>query len=359
MPDLLRLAERALGGAGAVLTTSGSTGSPKRVALSAHNLDSSATATAERVGGHGQWLLALPTDHVAGWQVVVRSALADTTPVRLEGPFTSASFTEATATLNGTPRLVSLVPTQLIRLLDDPAATTALATFDAVLVGGAALPATLLDRATRAGVSVHRTYGMTETSGGCVYDETPLTGVRVALEEGRVLLGGPVVATGYLGDEDLTAERFTTDAAGVRWFRTDDLGELDDGRLRLLGRADDVINTGGLKIAPRPVEEALLALPEVREAVVLGVPDTEWGERVVAVLVADTGTPSGPGTHDPHPEALRDRLRASLPPAALPRQVLWLARLPLLPSGKPDRVALRAMCAGESGTMEPHRGPAD
>lgn len=359
VPDLLRLAERALDGAGVVLTTSGSTGDPKRVALSADNLRASATATAERVGGPGQWLLALPTDHVAGWQVVVRSALAGTTPVQLEGPFTSASFTAATDALGGARRLVSLVPTQLLRLLDDPAATAALATFDAVLVGGAALPATLLDRAARAGVGVHRTYGMTETSGGCVYDGTALTGVRVALDEGRVLLGGPVVATGYLGDEDLTAERFSTDACGVRWFRTDDLGELDDGRLRLLGRVDDVINTGGLKVAPRPVEEALLALPEVREAVVLGVPDSEWGERVVAVLVGRAGAPAERGPGDPRPESLRDRLRASLPAEALPRQVLWLDRLPLLPSGKPDRVALRAMCAGESGTMDSHRGPAD
>ncbi|WP_109473401.1 o-succinylbenzoate--CoA ligase [Ornithinimicrobium cavernae] len=367
---LLRSATRALDGAGVVLTTSGSTGQPKRVALTAGALRASAAATAERVGGHGRWLLALPTDHVAGWQVVVRSALAGTVPIRLDGPFTVGAFTTASARLGGGPRLVSLVPTQLLRLVEDPAGLAALADFDAVLVGGAALPAPLLRRAETAGVRIHRTYGMTETAGGCVYDGTPLTGVEVRLDEGRVLLGGPVLASGYLDDPALTAERFTTDADGRRWFRTDDIGELDDGRLRLLGRADDVINTGGLKVAPRPVEDALLGLTGVREALVLGVPDPEWGQRVAAVLVGhgrtDDRGPSGASSSAddqvtatrPGTSAIRELLRDALPAQALPRQVVWLDALPLLASGKPDRVALRTMCAGGSGTMGSHRGSA-
>lgn len=347
----MHAAERSLDGEGVTLTTSGSTGRPKSVALSAAALHASATATAGRVGGHGHWLLALPTNHVAGWQVVVRSALAGTVPVRLEGPFTVEAFATAARTMTGGPRLVSLVPTQLLRLLDDPVGRTAAAHFDAVLVGGAALPAPVLERAEAAGISVHRTYGMTETAGGCVYDDTPLCGVEVALDEGRVLLGGPVLATRYLDDPALTAERFTTDSAGRRWFITDDVGELVDGRLRLLGRADDVINTGGLKVAPRLVEEALTRLIEVREALVLGVPDPEWGQRVTAVLVAV------PGAATPDTAAVRDLLRDRLPTHALPRQVVWLDRLPLLSSGKPDRVALRTFCAGEGGTMDPHRIP--
>lgn len=346
--DLLRAAEQALGGDGVVLTTSGSTGEPKQVELSAAALQSSTAATAERVGGHGQWLLALPTDHVAGWQVVVRSALAGTAPVRLEGPFAVEVFIAAAGRLSG-PRFVSLVPTQLLRLVEDPSGLAALTDFDAVLVGGAALPSPLLARAEAAGVRIHRTYGMTETSGGCVYDGTPLTGVTVQLDEGRVLLGGPVLASRYLQDPDLTAARFTTDDAGQRWFRTDDAGELVDGQLRVLGRVDDVINTGGFKVAPRPVEEALLRLPGVREAVVIAVPDPEWGQRVAAVLV---------GTQLSLQE-LRETLRAELAPHSLPRQALWLDRLPLLRSGKPDLAALRHRCAGEGGTMGSRRSSAE
>lgn len=376
--ELLRAAEQSLAGTGVTLTTSGSTGRPKAVALPAEALHASATATAERVGGHGHWLLTLPTDHVAGWQVVVRSAMAGTVPAVLDGPFTVEAFTSAAARVTGGPRLVSLVPTQLLRLLEHPSGRAAAADFDAVLVGGAALPATVLARAEAAGICVVRTYGMTETSGGCVYDATPLRGVQVALDEGRVLLGGPVLASEYLGDPALTAERFSTDSSGRRWFRTDDVGELDEaGRLRLLGRVDDVINTGGFKVAPRPVEEALTHLPQVREALVLGVPDPEWGQRVVAVLVAhrdaatsdtrppgtttpDTATPdtAAPGTATPDTATVRDLLRDQLPAHALPRQVVWLEQLPLLSSGKPDRVALRTFCAGEGGTMDSHPGSA-
>ncbi|HLS44462.1 MAG TPA: o-succinylbenzoate--CoA ligase [Ornithinicoccus sp.] len=355
--ELIRLAERALGGDGVVLTTSGSTGQPKRVSLSAAALRASAEATAQRVGGPGQWLLTLPPDHVAGWQVVVRSALAGTVPTRLEGTFTPGRFVSAAARMAHGPRFVSLVPTQVVRLVEDPAALEALSTFDAVLVGGAALPAPVLSRATAAGVRIHRTYGMTETAGGCVYDGTPLTGVSVRLDAGQVLLGGPVVADGYVGDDGLTGQRFSADDDGRRWFRTDDLGELDgQGRLRLLGRVDDVINTGGFKVAPRPVEEALLQLPGVREVVVLGVDDPEWGQRVAAVLVPRTDPEHGAGLTV---DQVRDALRGALPAYALPRQVLWLDRLPLLPSGKPDRVLLRDRCAVSSGTMGPYRTSAD
>ncbi len=353
--EVVRAARRALDGAGVVLTTSGSTGHPKSVALSATALRASAEATAQRVGGHGHWLLALPPDHVAGWQVVARSVVAGTVPARAEGPFTVEGFVAAADRLapDG-PRLVSLVPTQLLRLIEDPRGTAALSGFSAVLVGGAALPAPLGQRAEAAGVRLHRTYGMTETSGGCVYDGTPLDGVGVRLEEGRVHLGGPVLADGYVGDPALTADRFTSDGAGRRWFRTDDVGELSgDGTLRLLGRADDMINTGGFKVAPRPLEDALGRLPGVREVLVLGVPDPEWGERVAAVLVGEQSA------HDLRDVgAVRDRLRDTLPAHALPRQVVWLTALPMLASGKPDRVALRAMCAGGSGTMDPHRDSA-
>ena len=175
-----------------VVPTSGSTGEPKGVLLTADNLRSSALATAQRLGGSGQWLLAIPPTRVGGLQVLVRSLLAGTTPVVLPpGPFGAAAFAEATARLTGPRRYVSLVPTQLRRLLPDPGALRA---YDAVLLGGAAAAPSLLAQAREAGVRVVTTYGMSETSGGCVYDGVPLDGVRVSVEGGRVRLGGPVVA---------------------------------------------------------------------------------------------------------------------------------------------------------------------
>ncbi|WP_228255061.1 o-succinylbenzoate--CoA ligase [Ornithinimicrobium avium] len=325
------------------LATSGSSGTPKRVRLPGAALRASGEATAALLGGHGRWVLALPTHHVAGLQVLARSALAGTDPVALEpgAPFTAEAFARAVDRL-GTPstsaplRLVSLVPTQLARLLDHAAGTRALQEIDAVLLGGAAADAGLLGRAREAGARVVTTYGMSETSGGCVYDGAPLRDVRVRVEEdGRVSLGGPVLAEGYADRPDLTAERFRTDADGTRWFRTDDRGVWRAGRLTVLGRLDDVIVTGGHKVEPRDVETALRRLPGVSDALVVGVADPEWGHRVAALLV-----PSG----QPLPtDRLRRSLSPGLPRHAVPRQVVWRDSLPLLESGKPDRAAAREL----------------
>jgi O-succinylbenzoic acid--CoA ligase len=342
-----------LHGAAVLLHTSGSSASPRRVALPAEALLASGAATHRRLGGTGQWLLALPAHHVAGFQVLARSAQAGTEPVALDpGPFTADRFAAAVARLDpGSRRYTSLVPTQLSRLLDHPAALDALASLDAVLVGGAALPAPVRRAMEVSGVTVVTTYGMTETCGGCVYDGLPLDGMAVRLDpDGRVNLGGPAVAAGYVGLPELTTERFRADPAGVRWFRTDDLGELDGGdtgRLRVLGRVDDIINTGGHKVAPADVEAALLSLPEVRAVVVLGTPDPEWGERVGAVVV-----PSGEVADQGRlGHRLRESLRGTLPSHALPRQVLLVGQLPLLPSGKPDRLRLGAALAADGGRM--------
>ena len=259
-----------------VVPTSGSTGEPKGVLLTAANLMASARASAAVLGGQGQWLLAIPTTHIGGLQVLVRSVLAGTEPVVLDGPTTVAAFEAATQRLTGARRYVSLVPTQLRRLVGSPS----LASYDAVLLGGAAAPAALLEQARAAGVRVVTTYGMSETSGGCVYDGLPLPGVAVDVTD-RIVLSGPVVARGYRLRPDLTAEVF----AGDR-FTTSDLGRVDDdGRLVVLGRADDVIVTGGEKVAPAAVEAALAEHPSVAEAAVVGVPDDEWGSRVRAVVV--------------------------------------------------------------------------
>ena len=305
-----------------VVPTSGSTGEPKGVLLTGDNLRASATAAASVVG-EGQWLLAIPPTHVGGLQVLVRSLLAGTEPVVLDGPTTVEAFEAATARLTAPRRLVSLVPTQLRRLLGSPALTE----YDAVLLGGAAAPADLLHAARAAGVRVVTTYGMSETSGGCVYDGVPLPGVRVDVRD-RIRLSGRVVARGYRLRPDLTAAAFDGDT-----FTTDDLGSVDpDGRLVVLGRADDLVVTGGEKVAPAAVEEALAAHPSVAEVAVVGVPDEEWGARVVAVVVL-----RAPLTLD----QARDHVAARVSRVAAPRELRVVDALPLLPSGKIDRVRLR------------------
>jgi len=185
------------------------------------------------------------------------------------------------------------------------------------------------------------TYGMSETCGGCVYDGEPLTGTTVRTDpDGRLLLGGPTLATGYLGRPDLTAAAFMTDDDGTRWFCTDDVGHRDEqGRWHVDGRLDDLITTGGLKVAPRLVEEALTALPGIAEAVVVGTQDDDWGQVVSAAIVP---SPEGqhPGSAAPTVTTLREQLRGILPAHALPRRVLVLTAIPLRGPGKPDRVAV-------------------
>jgi O-succinylbenzoic acid--CoA ligase len=317
------------------VATSGSTGDRKIALLPATALLASAAATHDRLGGPGRWLLALPPQHVAGLQVLVRSLVAGTTPVVLDlAPgFTPERFAAAAARVTGVRRYTALVPTQVTRILaagGEPLA--ALAGFDAVLVGGAATPAPLAERAREHGVRLVASYGMTETCGGCVYDGVPLDGVAVRVDGGgRVHLGGPVVARGYLGGPRLP------EANGTRWFATDDLGTWDGVRLTVTGRADDVVVTGGVNVAPRPVEDALLRLPGVAEAVVVGVPDAEWGARVAAVVVLAAGAPA------PTLAAARERVARDVAPHAAPRQLRVVGELPLRGPGKPDRAAIAAL----------------
>ena len=321
-----------------VVATSGSTGVPKGALLPAGALRASAEATARRLApgpGSQQWVLALPAHHVAGLQVLLRSVRAGTEPVVLDpGPFTPDAFVAATDATTGGQLLTSLVPTQLVRLLDaGEEARAALARYSAVLVGSAATPAALLERARAAGVRVVTTYGSSETCGGCVYDGVPLAGVVPALDDGRLTLAGPVLARGYRGMPDHPAF-----AGGT--FRTDDTAVLEDGRVRIVGRVDDLITTGGLKVAPGLVEEALATLPGVGEVVVVGVPDPEWGQRVVAVVVANGPPPSL--------EQVRARVGEAVSRHAAPRQLLLLGELPLRGPGKPDRTRLRELAAARS-----------
>ncbi|WP_349827264.1 AMP-binding protein [Brevibacterium litoralis] len=399
-----------------VVFTSGSTGAPKGVALSSRALRVSATATEEHMGGPGRWYLCLPTNHVAGVQVVLRSLQAGTTPVTASGSFTPATFTAdvehlAATTAGGVPLYTSLVPTQLVRILDDPAATQAAARFTGILLGGAAISPALLDRADASGLRIIRTYGMSETCGGCVYDGIPFAGVTVRILDedgntvdsgatagpdtaGRVHLSGPVLADGYLRVEDDPEDPmagpprlialpdvdpdtgspngfgYCAPGTTVRTFRTSDLGRLDSTvtppRLEILGRADDVIITGGENVSPHHVEALLLRALEphgIAEVLLTSVPDPQWGERLVALLRPATpavsrepGSATGEGQGEIAPHAVSTRtgkaldagavrriLGGELPRPHLPREVLAVDRIPSRSIGKPDRQAARRL----------------
>ena len=318
-----------------VVSTSGTTGTPKGALLTAAALTASAEATHRRLGGPGQWLLALSAAHVAGWQVLVRSVVAGTTPAVIRPGFKPAEMISAISNLGPGRRYTSLVALQLDRALRDRAASDALAHLDAVLIGGGPMPADLAERAAAAGVSVVRTYGMSETAGGCVYDGVPLDGVRVRTDGGRIVLGGSTLAKGYRNPvlPDPFAER--------GWFRTDDIGEVSQsGRLTVLGRADDAISTGGLTVMPQPVEAALVEHPSIAECAVFGLPDDRLGQRVVAAVVL------APGHDAPTPAELRGHVAATLDATAAPREIHIVDELPRRGIGKVDRRALIARFSG-------------
>ncbi len=317
-----------------VIETSGSTGEPKRVVLSRAAMRASASATETRLGGPGQWLLNLPATYVAGVQVLFRSVLAGTTPVLLDG---HADFAAAAEAMNGGRRYVSLVPTQLVRMLQSPADVEALSTFDTVLVGGASVESSLRRRAAKAGVHVVATYGMSETCGGCVYDGFPLDGVAVGVgADGRVRIAGPVLFDGYDGRPGLTAEVMRDG-----WFVTSDLGRLDDdGRLEVLGRVDDVIVSGGVKVPAAAVARRLREHPRVDAAEVVGLPDGEWGQRVVAVVVSQEGVAT---RNVPPLDDLRNWVSQVHPREWAPRQLVRVEEIPLLPNGKVDRLTIEEM----------------
>lgn len=314
-----------------VVSTSGTTGLPKGALLSAAALTASATATHARLGGPGRWLLALPAHHIAGLQVLVRSVLAGTAPVAMPASFDVADLPAAVAALGTGRRYTSLVAVQLDKALHDQAATAALAELDAVLIGGGPMPPSVGERACAAGISVVRTYGMSETAGGCVYDGRPLDEVRVRIADGRVWLGGPTLAKGYRNPA--TPDPF----AEPGWFQTDDVGVIDDsGTLRIMGRIDDAISTGGLKVFPQLVEAALSSHPAVIDCAVFGVADDRLGQRVVAAIVVAEGHP-GPTAAD-----LRTYVAQTLDATAAPREVHVVAALPRRGIGKLDRKQLAA-----------------
>ncbi len=433
-----RIPARASGrsvGVDMVLRTSGSTtGTGKLVGVSMDALVASARATHKRLGGAGIWVLALPAYHAAGVQVLVRAAVAGTRVFNAykEGGFdpqhlaqvidaacaaaadcdAGSSFDDdavsscaggaggeaegalaADAAGRACPVYTSLVPTQLRRALDDEQLRGALARLDAVLIGGAAADAQLLEQAKAAGIRVVTTYGMSETCGGCVYDGQPLPGVSMDVDQatGAIWLSGPMLATGYLGDEERTRRCFvsrpqagegTRDAGNTasaaesaeagaggagteagatrpgaetwpgagsdagageparRWFITSDRGHIVDGRLQVLGRLDDVIISGGIKVEPGPIEALLALNPLVSECAVVGLPDLQWGQVVTAVVVPASMPGLGRVDEGAILAQIRVYLEQKLSGAQCPKQVLLADALPYKGIGKVDRRAL-------------------
>lgn len=366
-----------------VVHTSGSTGSPKAVALSASALTTSARSTERFLHGPGQWLLALPHTHIAGAQVILRSLQAGTEPVVHTGAFSADSFTQAAQKLTGDlPLYVSLVPTQLVRILQSPRATEVAHRFATILLGGAAISPALLERAHDAGLNIVRTYGMSETGGGCVYDGVPFDAVTVRLDaQSRVMISGPVLANGYVRIEQLEPSGHGAGGGGAGsgsllaitpidhpagavpqgapsgfygdTFLTSDLGSITDGVLSIMGRADDVFISGGVNVSPLRVENVALRELEplgVAEVVLTSLPDPEFGERAV-LLVAGSSSAFAQLSHTQLSARVKSLLAGTeLEPAELPHRTWLVDRIPLKGIGKPDRRAARdlaqALAAG-------------
>jgi O-succinylbenzoic acid--CoA ligase len=307
-----------------VVATSGSSGAPKRVVLPREAVLASAAVSAARLGGAGPWLLALPSSYVAGLNVVVRSLVAGHRPLVL------GDRTPAQVAADGA--FLSVVPTQLHRWLDSADDAAALARLHTVLVGGGPVDPALRSRAADAGVRVVATYGSAETCGGCVYDGLPLDGVGLALAaDGRVRISGPTLFSGYLDDEEATRAALVDG-----WFVTSDAGRLDeDGRLSVLGRVDDMVVSGGVNVPAAAVAARLREHPAVTAAEVVGVPDAEWGNRVVAVVEGALSLADA-----------RDWVAVRHPRAWAPREVVVVPTLPMLANGKVDRLAVRDLAGG-------------
>lgn len=325
-----------------VVETSGTTGRPKRVALSADAVLASAAASTGALGEPGQWMLALPVHYIAGSNVLARSLASGVDPVTIApGRMGASDVLAAIARFTEKHRYTALVPAQLSRLLDEAdeneELAAALASFDRILVGGQATPAALIDRARAHGWAITRTYGSSETCGGVVYDGRPIGQTEVRITDGRVELGGPTLAEYYLGDPERTADVFV-EHDQQRWYRTDDAGELVDGVLRVTGRIDDVIISGGVKVRLAAVERAVREQPGLADAVVVAGHHPEWGEVPVVVTTAR-----------PDRDALRRVVGESLGPEARPDRIVVVDALPMLASGKPDRLAAARLAAGASG----------
>ena len=326
-----------------VVATSGSTGQPRGVLHSVRSLQALTPAVHARLTTTPTWISALPLTSMGGLNVLVRALATDRLPVAIASlggaaPFQARDVLEAIEHVTA-PIAISLVAAQVDRLLDDPDGVAALRACDLILVGGGATPTRLRTRAAEQGITLTRTYGSTETSGGCVVDGRALPGVLVkagssAEHPDRIVIDGPMLALGYRGDPMLTERVFT-----AQGLLTDDVGYVsDDGTLTVIGRRDDVVVIRGVNVSlPAIAASATAAHP----CVAIALSDSAHAEPRVVVCIA--AGPASDGASDLQPDTIKQRVRASLGPPAVPAAVLIVDDLPMLPSGKPDRQALAAM----------------
>lgn len=327
-----------------VIETSGTTGAPKRVALSSAAMLASANAAHQELGGPGQWLQLLPAHYIAGVQVVTRSLLAGREALALHPePFSTTAMAsvadELLASANGAPTYTSVVPAQLQRILDDapgmPRLDDLMRSFSAILVGGQSVAESLVNRAAEAGYRLIKTYGSSETAGGCVWNQRPIGDTVVRDIDGRLAISGSVLASGYLGDPEKTARSFVTDG-DTRWYLTDDAGHITpEGLVVVDGRLDDVIISGGVKVALGIVEKTLQRELGIADAFVVGAAHPEWGHVPVVVTTRELDLVRA-----------RRAIQAALGVEARPDRVIRVGSIPLLASGKPDRLAMTSLAEG-------------
>ena len=306
-----------------IIGTSGTTGLSKEVSFTAPALLASARASNLFLNAKPgqQWSLFLPLTHIAAVNVIIRSMELGTLPVDLrehEGEYPKVDFT-------------SIVPTQLFRALNgDDRLLRHLQGTQAILVGGAALSPALRAQAENCGINVIETYGMTETSGGCIYNGQAIDGVEFSLnDKGLVQIRGSVMSESYLNAPELFIKN-------DGWFVTNDLGEILDGKLRILGRADDVIISGGENISLTAIEATLsIRYPEI-EFAAFAVNDIQWGHALHLAIVGEVNE-----------NEISQFLEAALGPASKPKGIHFMDSLPLLGIGKVDRVTLAKMVTHE------------
>jgi len=290
-----------------VVSTSGSTGAAKNVALTAASLIASAKASQKFIGAKvgERWSLLLPITHVAGINVLMRSIELGTTPVGVEA---NADFT-------------AIVPTQLHRALNgDEILSSHLKSCKRVLVGGGPLSSELRSGAEKVGIQIVETYGSTETCGGVVYDGAPIDGVEIKIVEGRIAIKGPQLALCYLGQDQIASDG---------WFMTSDLGEIRDGKLKVLGRADDQIISGGEKISLSAVDSFLQDEFASLEIVSFSKNDVEWGEKLCIATTKEIPA-----------NLISVKLKERFGSHASPKEILKVNEIPYLSIGKPDRKRL-------------------
>lgn len=350
-----------------VSATSGSTGTPKGVMLSQQALAASASAFGNRFGTNNRWVVSMPAHRIAGIMVLVRSWFHNS-PFEIDPSvggartFEAAAFAATTmravreSNMDGRALMVSLVPTQIARLLESGSVgIESLQSYDLVLSGAATTSQPMLNKLRELGIKVSVSYGMTETCGGCVFDGRPLDGVNISLgtkddiEPGRVTISGPVAASGYRLRPDLDAVSFISGQ-----IQTHDVGKLDSsGLLHILGRLDDVVTVGGVNVALSAVESLIRHHPAIEDVAVIDLQDELWGSIPIAYAVTRTYISDTSNLISEIQSTIRDQIGR----AAVPRTLQFVSSLPMLDSGKIDRISLRMQAATEmSQKLFPHPG---